>query len=66
MNINEKKILILLGDPTSINSEIIFKTWKKLNKNLKKRIYIISSFNVVKAQMKKLNYKFDLIKIDDF
>ena len=62
----KKKILILLGDPTSINSEIIFKTWKKLNKNLKKRIYIISSFNVVKAQMKKLNYKFDLIKIDDF
>ncbi len=60
-----KKILILLGDPASINSEIIFKTWKKLNKNLKNRIYIISSFNVFKAQMKKLNYKFDLIKMDN-
>ena len=30
LNINEKKIIIL-GDPNSINSEIIYKSWKKLN-----------------------------------
>ena len=40
----KKKIIILLGDPVSINSELIFKTWKKLPKNLKKIVYIISSF----------------------
>ena len=25
----KKKILLVTGDPNSINSEIIFKTWKK-------------------------------------
>ena len=25
-----KKILLLSGDPNSINSELIFKTWKKI------------------------------------
>ena len=28
----KKKIIIISGDPNSINSEIILKTWKKLNK----------------------------------
>ena len=32
----KKKILLVTGDPNSINSEIIFKTWKKINKSLKK------------------------------
>ena len=32
----KKKIIIIAGDPNSINSEIIYKTWKKL-KNLKKK-----------------------------
>ena len=32
-----KKILIVTGDPNSINSEIIYKTWKKINNNLKKK-----------------------------
>ena len=31
-----KKIILVSGDPNSINSEIIFKCWKKLPKNLKK------------------------------
>ena len=34
------KILIVAGDPNSINSEIIFKSWKKLNDNLKKKILL--------------------------
>ena len=29
----KKKLLIISGDPNSINSEIIFKSWKKLKKN---------------------------------
>ena len=34
-----KKIIIISGDPISINSEIIFKSWKKISKNLKKNFY---------------------------
>ena len=31
-------ILIVAGDPNSINSEIIFKSWKKISSNIKKKI----------------------------
>ena len=32
-----KKILIISGDPESINSELIFKIWKKISNNLRKK-----------------------------
>ena len=32
-----KKIIIVRGDPNSINSEIIYKVWKKLNISIKKK-----------------------------
>ena len=32
-----KKIILFSGDPNSINSEIIYKTWKVLNNSLKKK-----------------------------
>ena len=32
-----KKILIFSGDPNSINSEIIFKSWLNINDTLKKK-----------------------------
>ena len=32
-----KKIIIISGDPNSINSEIIFKIWKKIKKKYKKK-----------------------------
>ena len=31
-----KKIVIIAGDPNSINSELIIKSWNKLSKILKK------------------------------
>ena len=34
-----KKILIFSGDPNSINSEIIFKSWLNINDTLKKNLY---------------------------
>ena len=37
----KKKILIVVGDPNSINSEIVFKSWKKLNKSIKKDLFNI-------------------------
>ena len=33
----KKKILIVGGDPNSINSEIIIKCWGKLSKSLRKK-----------------------------
>ena len=51
----KKKILLVTGDPNSINSEIIFKTWKKINKSLKKRIYLISNYDLLFKQFKKQN-----------
>ena len=59
-----KKIIIIAGDPNSINSEIIFKVWKKLSKSTKKRIFLIANHNLIKAQAKRLKVKINLKKID--
>ncbi len=61
----KKKILIISGDPNSINSEIIYKSWIKINKSLKKRIYLISNHNLLRLQFKKLNYKVKLNKVEN-
>ena len=45
-------ILIISGDPNSINSEIIYKTWKKLKTSVKKRIFIISNYRLLQEQFK--------------
>ena len=59
-----KKILLVGGDPNSINSEIIFKSWNKISKSLKKKIYLISNYNLIKEQCQKLNFatKISMVK----
>ena len=57
------KILILSGDPNSVNSEIIFKSCKKISASLLKNIYLVSNYKLLKSQFKKLNYSFKLIKV---
>ena len=57
------KIIIFSGDPVSINSEIIFKSWKKIKKNLRKKIYFLNNYNLIDAQLKKLKYKLNLKKV---
>ena len=57
----KNKIILVSGDPNSINSEIIYKTWKKLNKSLKRRTFIISNTDLLTKQFKKLKYS---IKIE--
>jgi len=42
-----KKIILVGGDPNSINSEIILKSWKKIGRSLKKKIYLISNYNLM-------------------
>ena len=35
----KNKILVFSGDPNSINSEIIYKSWKKIKTNIKKNLF---------------------------
>ena len=49
-----KKIIIVSGDPFSINSEIIYKTWNKLNTKLKKNIFLIGNYKLISKQLIKL------------
>ena len=59
----KNKIIIVFGDPKSINSEIIFKTWKKIPKIIRKKIFIITNFYLLKSQFSKPGYKIKLKKI---
>ena len=59
------KIIIVAGDPNSINSEIIYKSWKKINNKIKKRLYLIANYNLICKQYRKLNYKINIMKIDN-
>ena len=52
-----KKIVILIGDPNSINSEILYKTWKTLSKKIRKNVYFISNYELIKKQFKILGFK---------
>ena len=65
MNINEKKIVIITGDPNSINLEIIHKLWKKIDKSLKRRIYFISNEKLIKHQFYKLKLSLKTTVVKD-
>ena len=58
-----KPIAIIAGDPNSISSEIIFKSWKLKKKFLHKPFFVIGSFDLLNLQKKKLKYKFKIKKI---
>ena len=60
----KEKILIISGDPNSINSEIIFKSWKKVKNSIKKKIYVISNLNLLQNQFKRLKYRIQLTKVN--
>jgi 4-hydroxy-L-threonine phosphate dehydrogenase PdxA len=59
------KIIIVAGDPNSINSEIIYKSWKKLNKKIKKKIYLIANYKLIFQQFKKLNIKTKIVTVNN-
>jgi len=59
-----KIILIVLGEPNSTFSEILFKYFEsKKFKNNKKKIVLIGSYKLLSEQMKKLKYKIKLNQI---
>ena len=63
---NSKKILIILGEPNSIFSEVLFKYFKskfgKINKN---KIILVGSKKLFEAQMNKLKYNFKIHEINN-
>ena len=59
----KKKIIIVAGDPNSINCEIISKTWRAVNTSIKRKIYLIGNFNLINKQFKKLKRKVSIIKV---
>ena len=60
----KKTIAIIAGEPNSISSEIIFKTWKLKRKYKHKPFFIIGSIQLLNSQMKKLKYNIKIKKID--
>ena len=58
-----KPIAIIAGEPNSISSEIIFKTWKSKNRYKHKPFFIIGSIQLLNSQMKKLKYNITIKKI---
>ena len=61
----KKKITIIAGDPNSINSELIFKSWKSLNIETRKRIILIGNCNLIYKQQKKLKFNINVSKISN-
>ncbi len=60
---NIKTILIILGEPNSTFSEILFKNFKKNKQNKKMNIVLIGNIELFRAQMKALKYKILLNEI---
>ncbi len=60
-----KNILcIVAGDPNSINSELVFKSWKNLKKNLRKKIILIGNYDLIQKQKQRLKFNINLLKIN--
>ncbi|MDC6482004.1 4-hydroxythreonine-4-phosphate dehydrogenase PdxA [Pelagibacteraceae bacterium] len=53
---------IIAGEPNSINSEIIAKSWNK--KKVQKNIFIIGNYSILKKQFSTLGIKIPLVKIN--
>ena len=59
-----KIICIVAGDPNSINSELIFKSWKKLHYKIRKKMVLIGNYELIKEQKRKLNFQINLEQIE--
>ena len=58
-----KPIAIIAGEPNSISSEIIFKSWKLRKKYTHKPLLVIGSIKLLNLQKKKLNYRIKIKEI---
>jgi len=63
--VKNKPLLIVLGEPNSIFSEILFKAYKKkIIQKFSRPIVVIGSENLLKLQMKFLKYSIKIKKIN--
>jgi len=60
-----KPIAIIAGEPNSISSEIIFKSWKLRKQYIHKPLIIIGSAQLLNLQKKKLKYSIKIKKIEN-
>ncbi len=61
---NNKPVLIVLGEPNSIFSELLFKVYKnKSSQKINRPLIVIGSEKLLKAQMKTLKYFINIKKI---
>ena len=58
-----KPIAIIAGEPNSISSEIIFKSWKLRKKYAHRPLMVIGSIRILNLQKKKLKYQLKIKKI---
>ena len=62
----KKKFAIIFGEPNSINSEIIAKSWIRINNKLRRKFFIIGNFDILKKQLNKIRIKIPIIKLNNF
>ena len=60
----DKPIAILAGEPNSISSEIIFKSWLLKKKHKYKPLFIVGNMDLLNLQKRRLKYRIRLKKID--
>lgn len=61
-----RKIVIISGDPNSVNSELIYKIWKNSKKKIRKKIYLVSNYKLLTQQFKKLKFRIKLARVKNF
>ena len=61
----KKPIAIIAGEPNSISSEIIFKSWQLRRKYTHKPFLVIGSIHLLNLQKKKLKYRIKIKKINN-
>ena len=64
MNLIKKRILITAGEPASISSEITIKAIKKLKKESKSELILITDPSLIKQEIKNLNKSAELNILD--
>ena len=56
----KKPIAIIAGEPNSISSEIIFKSWKLRKRYAHKPLMIIGSIQLLNMQKKKIKVSYQI------
>ena len=56
---------IIAGEPNSINSEIIAKTWKKKDDFKSLNIFVVGNYLLIKKQLKSIGIKINIKKISN-